>query len=51
MIAEQATSAGLNVVLAGRNHVKLQEMASELKLQTSVFTLDDADRLAQKLQS
>jgi short subunit dehydrogenase-like uncharacterized protein len=51
MIAEQATSAGLNVVLAGRNHLKLQEMASELKLQTSVFTLDDADRLAQKLQS
>lgn len=51
MIAEQATSAGLNVVLAGRNHVKLQELASELKLQASVFTLDDADGLAQELQS
>lgn len=51
MIAEQATSAGLNVVLAGRNHAKLQELASELKLQASVFTLDDADRLAQELQS
>ncbi|MCX0500257.1 hypothetical protein D3M71_13965 [Erwinia billingiae] len=50
MIAEQATAAGLNVVLAGRDHLKLHELASELKRQASVFTLDDADRLAQKLQ-
>lgn len=49
MIAEQAKSLGLNVVIAGRNKEKLDALAQELMLKASAFDLQNKDVIAANL--
>lgn len=50
MIAEQATAAGLDVVIAGRDEQKLLALAQALNVRAAAFTLEDADRVLQNVE-
>ncbi|MCB5313651.1 saccharopine dehydrogenase family protein [Yersinia intermedia] len=49
MIAKQAKDAGLNLVIAGRNKEKLDELAKTLDVRAHAFALDDAEALPRHL--
>lgn len=49
MIAKQAKDAGLNLVIAGRNKEKLDELAKTLDVKAHAFALDDAEALPRHL--
>lgn len=49
LIAREAVKRGQTPILAGRNADKLTALANELKLESRVFGLDDAARLAKGL--
>ena len=49
MIAKQAKDAGLNVVIAGRNKEKLDELAKTLNVRAHAFALDNTEALPRHL--
>lgn len=50
LIAREAVRRGLTPVLAGRNREKIEALARELGLEARVFGLDDAVRLAGRIE-
>lgn len=49
VIARKAVAVGLKPVLAGRNLVELENLAAELNLEYTAFTLDDTRRIEEAL--